>query len=380
MMSKMKILADENIPLVVSAFSNIGEVHTIQGRNITPNDLKNIDILLVRSVTKINKHLLENSTVQFVGTATIGFDHIDLEYLKQNNIGFASAPGCNANAAAEYVISTLFVLALQKNFQLTDKTVGIIGCGNVGANVLQKLQALGVHCLINDPPLAQHSKNTSFVDLETVLQADIITLHVPLEKSAPYPTYHLVNQDFLSQLSDQAILLNASRGDVIDETALMYHLIKRPDLTVALDVWSSEPNINLLLMQKAAIATPHIAGYSLDGKLRGTEMLYKAICNYFQYPTIWQAEDHLPPPNVTELCFSEQVSDINALFTAMMTSYDVRRDDALLRQMSDYPALYFDKLRKNYPMRREFHSLKIKLPNHKKQLYQKFKALGFTVL
>lgn len=378
----MKILADENIPLVTAAFSTIGEVQTISGRCITPKDLKNIDILLVRSVTKVDKQLLKGSRVRFVGTATIGFDHIDVDYLKQNNIGFASAPGCNANSAAEYVISALLILAQQKNFKLRDKTVGIIGCGNVGSNVLQKLQALGVRCLVNDPPLQEAQNNTdAFVDLQTVLQADIVTLHVPLEKTGQHPTYRLVNQTFLNQLADNAILLNISRGDVVDESALMYSLINRQHLTVVLDVWAREPAINPALMQKTTIATPHIAGYSLDGKLRGTEMLYMAICQYFQYTVSWQAKNHLPQPHVTELHFSEQSSDSEALFTAVMACYDVRRDDALLRQILQHPnpTAYFDHLRKTYPIRREFSSLKVKLPAIKKRLQQKFKMLGFSV-
>lgn len=378
----MKILADENIPLVVPAFSTIGEVQTIEGRRITPSDLKDIDILLVRSVTKVDQQLLKGSKVRFVGTATIGFDHIDLAYLKQNDIGFASAPGCNANSAAEYVISTLLILSQQQHFKLRDKTVGIIGCGNVGSNVLQKLQALGVRCLVNDPPLqaAQNNQN-SFVDLDTVLQADIVTLHVPLEKSGLHPTYHLVNRPFLNQLKDDAILLNISRGDVVDEAALMYSLINRPNITVALDVWPHEPAINPLLMQKTVLATPHIAGYSLDGKLRGTDMLYKAVCQYFQYPNNWQSKDYLPQPKVTELHFSEQVSDTDALLTAVTACYDVRYDDAQLRQILQHsnPAGYFDHLRKTYPVRREFSSLTIKLPENKQHLQQKLKMLGFSV-
>lgn len=377
----MKILADENIPHIVSAFSTIGTVHTIAGRTITPKDLKNIDILLVRSVTKVDKQLLNGSAVRFVGTATIGFDHIDLDYLKQHNIGFASAPGCNANSAAEYVLSTLLVLAQQQHFKLRDKTIGIIGCGNVGSNVLQKLQALGVRCLVNDPPLQEAQNRDAFVDLETVLQADIVTLHVPLEKSGLHPTYHLVNRPFLSQLKEHAILLNISRGDVVDEAALMYCTMNRPDLTVALDVWAHEPSINPLLAQKATIATPHIAGYSLDGKLRGTEMLYTAVCHYFQYKPTWQATDHLPQPAVSEIHFSDNNTDTEALFTAVTACYDVRRDDALLRHMFQQaqPATYFDYLRKNYPARREFSSLNIVLPRNKTTLAKKLKMLGFVV-
>ncbi|MCK5876492.1 MAG: 4-phosphoerythronate dehydrogenase [Candidatus Marithrix sp.] len=361
------ILADENIPLVQDAFSSFGKVNTINGRKITNADLTGVTTLLVRSVTQINAKLLANSSVNFVGTATIGFDHIDLDYLTENKIGFANAPGSNATAAAEYVISALLVLAEQKNFQLRDKTVGIIGCGNVGSRVLQKLQALGVQCLVHDPLL----QNPDYVDLNTILTADIITLHVPLEKTGDYPTYHLVNSKFLAKIKDNAILINTSRGMVVDESALSLTLLAHPNLTVVLDVWGNEPNINKLLLQQVALATPHIAGYSLDGKIRGTEMLYAEICEHYQQKSDWQPE--LPPPPVKQLSFSNIIDDDVAVHIAVMAVYDIRRDDISLRQMSSK----FDMLRKNYPPRREFNQLTIQLPPEKSTLAKRLQGLGF---
>ncbi|MDM8564571.1 4-phosphoerythronate dehydrogenase [Candidatus Halobeggiatoa sp. HSG11] len=364
------ILADENIPLVQEAFSSFGKVNTVNGRNLTNADLTDVTTLLVRSVTKINAKLLANSSVSFVGTATIGFDHIDLDYLTENNIAFACAPGSNATAAAEYVISALLVLAERQNFQLKEKTVGIIGCGNVGSRVLKKLEALGIQCLVHDPLL----QNANYVDLETILTADIITLHVPLEKDGDYPTYHLVNNDFLAELNDDVILINTSRGTVIDESALSLTLLARPNITVVLDVWKNEPNINKLLLQQVTLATPHIAGYSLDGKVRGTEMLYAKICEHFQQEKNWQPQ--LPPPPVTQLSFSNTIDDDVAINIAVMACYDIRKDDAVLRQMSSS----FDKLRKNYPLRREFNQLTIQLPPEKSTLAKRMQGLGFKVV
>ncbi|MDM8568156.1 4-phosphoerythronate dehydrogenase [Thiotrichales bacterium HSG1] len=363
------IIADENIPLVQDAFGIFGKVNTVNGRNLSSADLTGVTTLLVRSVTKINASLLANSSVSFVGTATIGFDHVDLNYLKENNIGFANAPGSNATAAAEYVISALLVIAERQNFCLRDKTVGIIGCGNVGSRVLKKLQALEIQCLVHDPLL----ENTDYVDLDKVLTADIVTLHVPLKKGGDYPTYHLVNSEFLSKLKNNAILINTSRGVVIDESALSLTLLARPNLTVVLDVWKNEPNINKLLLQQVALATPHIAGYSLDGKIRGTEMLYTKICEHFQQEPSWHPQ--LPPPPVNRLSFSNTIDDDVAVHIAVMSSYDIRRDSTALSQAN----ANFDKLRKNYPLRREFSQLTIQIPAERSILAKRLQGLGFNL-
>jgi erythronate-4-phosphate dehydrogenase len=385
----MQIIADENIPYVKEAFTHLGEVHTMMGRQLTRDALKQADILLVRSVTPVNQALLANTPVRFVGTATIGIDHIDLAYLQNQGIGFASAPGSNATAAAEYVISALLVTAERQGFQLNEKVVGIIGCGHVGSKVLKKLIALGVECLVYDPPLQENKKkqekqkvseNFTFVNLKTVLSSDIITLHVPLEKQGRYPTYHLVNASFLSQLKTDVILINTSRGAVVDETALLNSL-SQPAKTIILDVWNNEPQINPLLLQQVALGTPHIAGYSFDGKVRGTEMLYTAICDYFKTPPLWQADAHLPQPPLTRLTFSNQVTESVAISTAIMACYDIRRDDAALRRLNQVaqPEQFFDQLRKHYPLRREFNCVEIELPPEKTILASRLRKLGFKI-
>jgi len=375
----MQIIADENIPFVHEAFSDLGQVRTVVGRHLSPADLANAEILLVRSITQVNEQLLANSAIRFVGTATIGCDHVDLKYLQKQKIGFASAPGSNATAVAEYVISALLIMAERQGFQLSDKTVGIIGCGNVGSRILKKLMALDVECLIHDPPLQEKMDNLDYVDLETVLSADIITLHLPLEKSGRYPTYHLVNAEFLDKLRHDAILINTSRGAVVDEVALLDKLVVCPTMTVILDVWNNEPNINPLLLQHTALGTPHIAGYSFDGKVRGTEMLYAAVCDYFQLSPTWQANMVLPEPPLTHLAFSKMVDDNTAIHTAVIACYDVRRDDAALRQISQATksGKYFDYLRKNYPIRREFNNIQIELPPEKNTLATRLQGLGF---
>jgi len=220
----MKIIADQQISHVAQAFSEFAEVTLYNGREITAEEIHDADVLLVRSVTAINANLLEDSQVKFVATATSGLNHVDLDYLRQNNIGFTHAKGSNARSVAEYVLSSLFVLADQHDFKFKDKTVGIIGCGEVGSRVVKLLETIGVKTIMNDPPLKAESGNEQYRDLHEVFSADIITLHVPLTKDGPCPTFNLLDEKFLSQLNDNVILLNTARGGVINEAALKNHL------------------------------------------------------------------------------------------------------------------------------------------------------------
>ncbi|MEZ5672298.1 MAG: 4-phosphoerythronate dehydrogenase [Thiotrichaceae bacterium] len=272
------------------------------------------------------------------------------------------------------------MLAQQQDFDIKQKTVGIVGCGQVGSRVRVKLQALGVSCVVYDPPLQELTDNHEFVDLATLQQADIVSLHVPLTMTGKYPTFAMVNADFLNQLRDDVVLLNTARGGVVDEIALSYRLLAKPRTQVVLDVWRNEPHINPLLLQQVVLATPHIAGYSFDGKVRGTEMIYQAVCHYFNVIPTWQARDHVPTAAVLGLNFSSHVTTDQALATAILTSYDVRQDDAKLRLMQRQvqPSVYFDTLRKHYPIRREFSCLTVQLPESQQTLAQQFSALGFN--
>ncbi len=376
----MKILADENIPLAREAFVHLGDVHTFVGRSLQAEQVRDADLLLVRSVTKVNEALLAGSRVQFVGSATIGFDHIDRDYLRECNVGFSSAPGCNAISAAEYVVSVLMVLSQQQGFDWTAKTIGIIGCGNVGSRVLQRLQALGVRCLVNDPPRAEREGSQGFVERDELLaQADIITLHVPLEKGGKHPTLQLADSAFFAAMKNDGIFINTSRGDAMQQPALDAKLQAHEDFTAVLDVWENEPDIDPHMLANVTLGTPHIAGYSFDGKLRGTDMLYRAVCEYFQHAATWSAQAYLPPSPIETLYFSETADDVNILRQAVLAAYDVRTDDARLRclPVGKIRAQYFDSLRKNYPLRREFAALHVHLPPGRTALNQQLKALGF---
>lgn len=370
------IVADQQILFAKETFSEFGEVELFDGRSIDKNAVEKADILLVRSITKVDESLLKKSNVSFIGTATSGIDHIDTVYLNKSNIPFSNAPGSNARSVAEYVLSSLLVLCEQQGFDLTDKTVGIIGCGQVGSRVKHFMQTLGVKSLINDPPLAEQNPEHDFVELEQLTEADIITLHVPLILNGQYPTYKLVNENFLNKLKRDVTIINTSRGEVIDEKALLAFKQSNNNATLILDVWCNEPNIDIDLLRKTFIATPHIAGYSYDGKLKATAMLYDALNEYLNTDI-----------NRLKLLNSESEIlniDDDDIQLAVLQSYDVRTDVIALVDLMSVEeterAAYFDSLRKNYPMRREFRNRSIRSRKMSRHTKQKLQQLGFNII
>ena len=355
----MKILFDENMPFARKFFSELNgkpqQVLPFKGRELTAEQVADADVLLVRSITQVNEQLLANAKqLKFVGTATIGVDHIDQSYLKKCGISFSSAPGCNAISVAEYVVSTLVVLAERYQFSLTDKTVGIVGAGNTGSRLSQKLDALGIRYKLCDPLLEAAGDNRDFSSLEEVLNCDIVSLHVPLTRQGEYATYHLLDKNRLSKLHDQQILINACRGEVIDNQALLALKQQGHGLTLALDVWEGEPNVLTKLIPYADIASAHIAGYSLEGKARGTEMLYQALCQELDIPCQKQLASYLPKPSIGRVKINQNFDEI-LLNQVVKMVYDVRRDDAIFRHQ--LPRFGFDHIRKTYPARREFSSM-----------------------
>ncbi len=374
-MSSLSIVADQQILLAKDVFSKFGDVQLVDGRSIDQQVMKNADILLVRSVTRVNESLLKNSKIKFVGSATSGVDHIDRDYLQKSNIHFSRALGSNARSVAEYVLSSLFVTAEQYDFSLKEKTVGIIGCGQVGSRVKHFMQTLGVKCLLNDPLLAEHASEHCYIELEEVLQADIITLHVPLTSGCKFPTNKLVNKEFLHRLKPDVILVNTSRGEVIDEAELLAFKQENSSATLILDVWCNEPEIDINLLQQTFIATPHIAGYSYDGKLKATEMLLDALNNYTNEESL-EAGLRKPEQEIA-------VIDEDDVQLAVMQSYDVRSDAIELMNLSSIEdekrAVYFDSLRKKYPIRREFPSRIIQTNKMSHETKQQLQQLGFKV-
>ncbi len=377
----MKLIVDENIPYGVEAFGCLGEVATAPGRAIDNGMLRDADALVVRSITKVNEALLADTPVRFVGTCTIGEDHIDKAWLTQQGIAFSSAPGCNANSVGEYIVAALLVLAERYGFSLEDKTLGIVGVGNVGKKVWQKASALGMTCVLNDPPLADRTGDDRYRPMDEILECDIITLHTPLERRGKYPTWHLADKEFLRWLKPDAILINSSRGAVTDNFAIEEALRTEQIRAAVLDVWENEPEPNGELLRLADIATPHIAGYSFDGKVNGTRQIYEALCAFLDAPVVWDPATALPPPPCPELTVNPDAPDAAA--GAVRAVYDILADDGVMRALTDLPhserGPCFDQLRKNYPVRREFHNTRITLTRPDDKTRRLLSGIGFDV-
>jgi erythronate-4-phosphate dehydrogenase len=373
----MKIISDENIPFGREAFSRLGDVVTMHGRKMDAAAVRDADLLIIRSITKVNRELLEGSRVRFVGTCTIGTDHVDEAYLRERSIAFASAPGCNANSVAEYVVCALLVLAKRGGYRLEGRTIGVVGIGNVGSKVVAKCEALGMKVLQNDPPLARlWPCEKRFLPLEALMDADFITLHVPLTKTGEDKTWHMADSAFLKRMNPGAVLLNTCRGAVLDNKTL--------DRTAVLDVWEGEPAIDVAFFDRVALGTPHIAGYSYDGKVNGTTLVYQAACKAIGVAADWDARPLLPPsPHATLAFDAAGRADEDVLREAALTVYDIEADDRRLRAIADLPAdgrgAYFDRLRKEYPQRREFQNSTITLRGGSVTLARKLAGIGFKL-
>nr|WP_320402962.1 4-phosphoerythronate dehydrogenase PdxB [Escherichia coli] len=344
------------MPYARDLFSRLGEVTAVPGRPIPVAQLADADALMVRSVTKVNESLLAGKPIKFVGTATAGTDHVDEAWLKQAGIGFSAAPGCNAIAVVEYVFSSLLMLAERDGFSLYDRTVGIVGVGNVGRRLQARLEALGIKTLLCDPPRADRGDEGDFRSLDELVQrADILTFHTPLFKDGPYKTLHLADEKLIRSLKPGAILINACRGAVVDNTALLTCLNEGQKVSVGLDVWEGEPELNVELLKKVDIGTPHIAGYTLEGKARGTTQVFEAYSKFIGHEQHVALDTLLPAPEFGRITLHGPL-DQPTLKRLVHLVYDVRRDDAPLRKVAGIPG-EFDKLRKNYLERREWSSL-----------------------
>jgi len=371
---QMKILADQNMPLVEQYFADFGEVERFDGRKLTPEQLIDVDVLLTRSVTKVDTALLACANkLSFVGTATIGVDHIDTNLLSDKNIAFSSAPGCNAIAVAEYVISSLYALSQENAQPLSGKTIGIVGVGNIGSCLADKLKALNVNVLLCDPIKHEQGLLKEHIGLNELLaKSDVVTLHVPLIKTGKHKTLHLIDQTRLKALKPGLILINACRGEVIDNRALLKVMEQGADLDLVLDVWENEPDILTPLLDHVRYASVHIAGHTLEGKARGTQMLYQALCELKNVKGVKSLDDFLPEPVITQATLQPSFEDED-IARLVHLIYDVRRDDGiLLRHLAKDG---FDSLRKNYPVRREFSTLEVQAAP---DLMSKLNQLGFT--
>jgi erythronate-4-phosphate dehydrogenase len=380
----MKITADENIPFVKECFSSLGDVQALSGRQITPEIVSDADILLVRSITPVNEKLLADSKVKFVATATIGFEHLDIDYLEKRGIGFASAPGSNANSVAEYIVVALLSVAKKHKFTLEGKSIGVVGVGSVGGKVVKKCEALGMNVLLNDPPLFRQTNDPKYRPLDELFNCDFITLHTPLTYEGQDKTLHLADEKFFTSLKPGCAFINTARGGVHDTDALKAAIRNKKLGAVILDVWENEPNIDCELLRIVDISTPHIAGYSLDGKITGMIMIYNAACKYFKIKPKYKIEDFLPIPAVPQIIIDENTTGLQAiLHKTAHRVYCINRDDFNTREIAmvepEKRGKFFDDLRKNYPVRREFQNTTVILNQPNTTLATTLKGIGFQI-
>ena len=366
MSDELTVCVDENIPFAAEAFGRFGPVRLLPGRSIEPADVRAADVLLVRSVTPVGPELLDGSAVRFVGSATIGTDHVDRAYLAEEGIAFAHAPGSNADSVADYVIAALLNLCARHGRKLSTCTVGIVGCGNIGGRLARRLPSLDVSVRLNDPPRQEKETRSpfdrDFEPLGRVLEeSNVVTLHTPLTTGGAHPTHHLVDEDALQRMQPGAWILNTSRGPVVDNNALREALQDGHVEAAVLDVWEGEPTPDPALLRQVDVATPHIAGYAIDGKVRGTKMLYDALCDHLGVEKTWDPAPLLAPDHPDALRCSPpdaRLPQTDYLHALARQAYDLAADDRRMRDLLDQPSAergaHFSRLRKTYPTRREF--------------------------
>lgn len=371
----MKFVVDSKIPFLKGALEKAGiEVLYLEPAKIANDTIRDADGLIIRTRTKCDGSLLDHSNVKFIATATIGFDHIDTEYCKKNGIFWTNAPGCNSSSVAQYICSALLNWAYENEEELEGLKIGIVGVGNVGTKVAKFAEILGMEVLMNDPPREKKEGKKSFFPLEKVLKnADIITLHVPLQYEGLDKTYHIADNKFFCEIRKNAVFINSSRGEVVDEISIKKALKERKIRSAILDVWENEPLIDKELMNLAKFATPHIAGYSTDGKANGTAISVRAASRFFNLGLDDWYPDQIPEPE-TKIHRPES-SDFEALLSAVNFSYDIRNDDCSLRNNPES----FEDLRGKYPLRREFHAFEINAEKISEKIKQRLKALGFKI-
>lgn len=348
----MKIIADANMP-GLEAFARHGDVVTVEGRQINRETVAQADALLVRSVTRVNAELLQESPVRFVGSATIGTDHVDRQWLADNGLRFAHAPGCNARAVAEYVLQALLLVCQRQGRSAASLSVGVVGLGNVGRRVADWLMALGLTVRVCDPPLAAQGNDTGYLlePMVEMLGCDVVTLHVPLTDAGPFATHHLLDETRLLAMGSERILINTCRGPVVDNVALEKLLGEGRAPAAVLDVWETEPVVPAGLLDKVVLGSPHIAGYSVQGKENGTGMVYEAFCQWLG------ADPQRQDKTATLPVLKQDVESESDLLALLQQAYQLPEDDRRLKASLSArdPAMAFDQLRKQYPLRQEMH-------------------------
>ena len=370
----MKIVIDSNIPFIKGVLEPYAKVKYAEGSRIDRDILTDADAMVIRTRTRCNSELLNGTPVKFIGTATIGTEHIDLDWCRSAGIECASAPGCNAASVMQYIASSLAYLVINHELDPAETTIGLIGIGNVGSSVAKMTEACGFRVLLNDPPRQRDEGDREFSTVNEIKdKSDILSIHVPLTYEGRDKTFRMVDKKFLSGLKEGAIIINTSRGDVIEEKALLDYLKLNRLKAALLDVWNNEPHINRQLLDMTDIGTPHIAGYSLDGKARGAAMIVNRLAEHFKLPLAgWEPEPPPSPDNHVIDISAYSGNDQNIISRAIYHTYNVEDDNAMLKK----EPWVFEQLRNNYRHRREFGAYKIKGDNF--AVINKLKKIGFT--
>lgn len=373
----MKIIVDDKIPFLKGVLEPFAKVDYYPGKDITADKVKYAEALIIRTRTKCDSALLSGSNVKFIATATIGFDHIDTTFCDANKISWTNAPGCNSGSVMQYVASALIQLSEKYDFSFAEKTIGIVGVGNVGSKVAKLASIFGMKVLLNDPPRERKEGKADFVTLKTIQEAaDIITFHVPLNLTGRDKTIHLFNEDFLNKSKEEVVIINSSRGEVILTEILKKGLISKKVKAAVIDVWENEPNIDLELLKLVDIATPHIAGYSADGKANGTLKSVQALSTFFKLGLNNWAPENIPAPLNPSFkvdCQNHSIEEV--LKKAIRETYNIITDDARLRSSPST----FEKQRENYPLRREFHAYNPHVLNCPQKTKDTLNLLGFEL-
>lgn len=378
-MKRLKIIADDKIPFLKGIMEPYVDIVYLPGAKITADDVKDADAIFTRTRTKCNEALLKGSSVKLIATATIGYDHIDTDYCDAAGIKWVNAPGCNSWSVQQYITAVIVMLAKEKSLTLSDMTLGIIGVGNVGSKVAYTAEALGMRVLQNDPPRAEREGSDAFTSLDQLLaESDIVTCHTPLTKEGPYPTWHLSSTDFFNRMKPGAVYINSARGPVTDSAALKQAAETRLSEFV-LDVWEGEPAIDPVLLEKAFISTPHIAGYSSDGKANGTAVCVHEFCNFFGLDVLndWYPESIPPPPMETTFTIDGTGKSAEQVFyEAVIHTYPIREDSDRLKQSPET----FEEQRGGYWIRREFKNFTIIPVNIEQRIISVLKKIGFKIM
>lgn len=376
--AQMKIVADDKIPFLKGALEQYSKVLYLPGREINNEVLKDADALVIRTRTKCSEKLLSGTGVKFIGTATIGYDHIDTAYCDANGIRWTNAPGCNSSSVQQYIISSLLRIARKEGRSLRGMTLGVVGKGNVGSKVAHFADLLGMRVLVNDPPRAREEGSQGYTDLSTLLkESDFLTLHVPLNRKGSDITFHLMDENKFASLKEGAWFINSSRGEVTVSAALKKALLSGKLGGAVIDVWENEPVPDCSLVDLCYITTPHIAGYSTDGKANGTAMTVNALTEFFGLSKEKWYPSAVPEPAEPLIVIEcHEKTDEEILFEAVMHSYDVSADS---EELKDSPG-DFERLRGDYPLRREFGSYTVKLINPSSSVYSYIMSFGFNVI